>query len=277
MKENPIDVSVILPAYNAENFINSAIKSIIEQSLGNWELIVVDDGSVDSTADQVEHFNDFRIKLIQQHNAGVSAARNRGLDIARGRYITFLDADDVLPSSALYDRVSYMDNHPEVGIASGCVEIWDATSERMLQMYNPSKEIVCFFDHIIALDPDVFFGICYMIRNKNLHKNRFIEGISHAEDLIFFSELAYDQNLIYGAVDAIVYRYRKQAVSAMSNLPGIEQGYFSFLNRVSTRKLGTARQRRFLKWKVSTILFKSWVREGKVMRGGKALVKALCS
>lgn len=89
------EISVIMPAYNAASFLVESITSVINQSFTSWELIVVDDGSKDNTAEIVANFqSDKRIKLLQQANGGVSSARNAGIKIASGNYITFLDADD---------------------------------------------------------------------------------------------------------------------------------------------------------------------------------------
>jgi succinoglycan biosynthesis protein ExoO len=88
-------VSVILPAYNAEKYIGEAIESVLKQTYPYFELIVVDDGSKDNTADVVKSFNDNRIHLIQQlENKGVSEARNTGMEYAKGRWFAHIDADD---------------------------------------------------------------------------------------------------------------------------------------------------------------------------------------
>ncbi len=94
-----------MPAYNVEAFIGEAIESVLRQSVSDWELIVVDDGSTDATAGIVRRFTDPRIQFIRQENAGVSAARNRGIAAARGAYFAFLDADDRLRPTAL-ERLS---------------------------------------------------------------------------------------------------------------------------------------------------------------------------
>ena len=87
-------VSVIIPAYNCSKFINIAIDSVLEQTYKNYELIVVDDGSTDNTADIVSKYND-KLKYILQDNGGVSKARNTGINNSNGSYIALLDADDV--------------------------------------------------------------------------------------------------------------------------------------------------------------------------------------
>ena len=107
-------VSIIMPAYNAEKYILESIDSVIAQTYKSWELIVVDDGSVDSTSVVVRNFKDRRVKLIEQINSGVSKARNSGIENAKGEYITFLDSDDLWEKYKLEVQVSYMLNNPSV-------------------------------------------------------------------------------------------------------------------------------------------------------------------
>lgn len=96
-------ISVIIPAYNAELFINRAIGSIVRQSYKNLDIVIIDDGSTDSTRKLCQEWVNFdsRVRYIYQENTGVSGARNRGLEEARGDYISFLDADDELEESAI--------------------------------------------------------------------------------------------------------------------------------------------------------------------------------
>src|SRR5690606_21293510 len=96
MAESSIKVSVIIPVYNADKFLARCLSSIISQTLKNIEIIVVDDGSTDTSRDILKKFadRDNRIVIIRQRNQGVSIARNAGLAIARGEYVGFVDSDD---------------------------------------------------------------------------------------------------------------------------------------------------------------------------------------
>lgn len=94
-------VSVILPVFNEEKYIKNAIESVLSQTLTDFELIVVDDGSTDNTSDIVKGFDDERIKVIVQSNKGPGAARNKALETATGEYVMFLDGDDFFLSDAL--------------------------------------------------------------------------------------------------------------------------------------------------------------------------------
>ena len=109
-------VSVIMPAYNAEKYIGEAIDTVIAQEFADWELVVVDDGSTDSTPELLAAYNDDRIKVVTQQNGGEAAARNTGLRNAVGDYIAFLDSDDFYVPTTLSDRLRYLDAHPEFGV-----------------------------------------------------------------------------------------------------------------------------------------------------------------
>ena len=93
-----VTVSIVMPAYNAEAYIEAAIRSVMSQTFENWELIVIDDGSQDATVDIVRRLarEDSRITFLQnENNMGVSKTRNRGMDLAGDNYVAFLDSDDV--------------------------------------------------------------------------------------------------------------------------------------------------------------------------------------
>lgn len=107
-------VSVVIPAYNCAPFIGEAIESVLRQDYPNREIIVVDDGSTDDTVDAVSKFGD-RIHLISQSNSGAPAARNTGLQAARGEYITLLDADDIWLPTKVSDCVRHLEGTPEIG------------------------------------------------------------------------------------------------------------------------------------------------------------------
>ncbi len=98
---NPPEVSVIIPAHNAEPWLAAAVASVQAQTFTNWELIIVNDGSTDGTILAAHTFGDPRIRVVDQANAGVSAARNAGIAAARGHFVAFLDADDALGSNNL--------------------------------------------------------------------------------------------------------------------------------------------------------------------------------
>lgn len=94
-------ISVILPVYNSQKFIKQAIESVLGQTFTDFELIIVNDGSTDSTLEIISDFKDKRIRLISQQNQGPGAARNNALKVAEGDYVMFLDSDDWYSKDAL--------------------------------------------------------------------------------------------------------------------------------------------------------------------------------
>lgn len=108
-------VSIVTPAYNAGSFIAETIKSVLAQTYGNFEMIIVDDGSTDNTAEVIRSFSDPRIRYLHQKNAGQSSARNAAIAVARGKYIALLDHDDIFYPNKLAEQVAYMEAHPDCG------------------------------------------------------------------------------------------------------------------------------------------------------------------
>jgi teichuronic acid biosynthesis glycosyltransferase TuaG len=115
---NSPQVSVIMPAFNAELYIEEAIQSIIDQTFINWELIIINDGSTDSTRNIAEKYvlQDARIRLINQENKKLSAARNTGITNANGEWVAFLDADDLWVPVKLEKQLQAARAYPKAGV-----------------------------------------------------------------------------------------------------------------------------------------------------------------
>ena len=116
-------VSVIIPAYNAEKYVLEAIRSVEAQGYGSVEILLIDDGSKDSTVELVRQAAP-QVRIIQQANAGAAAARNKGLEEATGEFICFLDADDGWFPGKLKAQVGYLLEHTEVGISYHKWYVW---------------------------------------------------------------------------------------------------------------------------------------------------------
>jgi len=114
-------VSVIIPVYNCERYLGEAIESVLAQTCGPLEIIVVDDGSTDHTADVARSFAP-AVRYFLQAHAGAPAARNRGAELARGCYIAYLDADDLWVGEKLERQIDSFDEDPELDMVCGCVE-----------------------------------------------------------------------------------------------------------------------------------------------------------
>jgi glycosyltransferase involved in cell wall biosynthesis len=127
--------SVIIAAYNVEGFIGPAVESALGQTHPEVEVIVVNDGSTDDTASALAPFRD-RIRYVEQPNRGLAAARNRGLEEARGTYVALLDGDDLWLPHRLESMISFLEGHPEIGFATSDAFFMNggpASSERYYQ------------------------------------------------------------------------------------------------------------------------------------------------
>jgi len=127
-------VSAIITTYNRKDFVQEAVDSVLVQTYGDWELIVVDDGSIDDTGEALQGYGE-QLLYTYEANQGVSKARNRGLELAQGEFIAYLDSDDLWLSQKLQVQVACMDEHPEAQICY-TDEIWIRRGVRV----NPKKK-----------------------------------------------------------------------------------------------------------------------------------------
>src|ERR1039458_5312287 len=124
-------VSVIMPVYNGEKFLRTAVDSVLWQTFEDWELVVVDDASTDSTPDILADYRDPRIRVLRNEtNRKPAACANRGLAGASGRYIARLDADDVWLPDRLAVQLRYLEAHPEVTLVGSAAHLIDEAGVR---------------------------------------------------------------------------------------------------------------------------------------------------
>lgn len=191
-------ISVILCVYNEERFINKAIESILNQSLNDFELIVVNDGSTDSTLDIINSYNDNRIRLINQKNIGLGASRNKAMKLARGEYVAFLDGDDWFRSDAL--EIAYSEAKSQnTDITIFQIKYFDDETGEFsdndwfnLNSFDESFDNRTFNpDECSSFLFDLSVNACQKIyRNEFLSQSgaEFVEGIFF-EDMPFFFEI----------------------------------------------------------------------------------------
>ncbi len=118
---NPL-ISVIMPVYNADQFVGEAIESILSQTFDDFEFLIIDDCSEDSSSQIISRYNDPRIRLLKnQKNIGVARTLNKGLSLARGRYVARMDADDVSIAKRFSRQFEHMERFPDVDICGSWV------------------------------------------------------------------------------------------------------------------------------------------------------------
>ncbi|HRF78803.1 MAG TPA: glycosyltransferase [Flavobacteriales bacterium] len=198
-------VSIIIPAYNAAPYIEQTIRSVLDQTFTDFEVIVVDDGSTDSTADIVSRITDPRISLVRQHNGGVSNARNAGIELARGGIIGFLDADDTFEPKAIEVKVKALAS-VDVGWVFCDLLVCDAELNPVGLINGNADDIVRTI--LLGIEPAVP-GACSNIMLKRTciaNGLRFNPALSNAADQLFVLALANQFKAAHIAEPLVRYR-----------------------------------------------------------------------
>lgn len=133
-------VSVIVPAYNAMQFLPKTVDSVLKQTYQDFEIFIINDGSTDNIEEWVRTVEDKRVRLISQHNQGQSAARNEGIKNSSGQYIAFLDADDLWAPSKLEKQVQVLDSNPDTGLVYSWVSLIDENDHPLDKTWTISEE-----------------------------------------------------------------------------------------------------------------------------------------
>lgn len=190
-------ISVIIPTYNAAGYISDAIKSVLAQNWTNCQIIVIDDGSTDQTKSEVLRFQE--VIYVFQENAGPSAARNHGLRIAEGDYISFLDADDTYPQNKFSLQMTYLMQHPKTLFTSGRIKYHASDEEHMPQVS---------FDEIDEKSmKNWHLGACLFRKECFELVGQFNEDLRHSEDVDWWLR-AVESNIPYVVIDEITLNYR---------------------------------------------------------------------
>ena len=141
-KKDPL-VSVVMPAYNAEKFIGESIESILNQTFKDFEFIILDDCSKDSTWEIIQEYakKDERIVPIKnEKNLNIALNRNKGVEMSKGKYIVWQDADDISKPERIEKLVNYMESYPEVGICGSFIQSFDEGGDLDIREYSTKDE-----------------------------------------------------------------------------------------------------------------------------------------
>lgn len=207
MKE-PILISVILPVYNAAEYVEEAIKSILDQTYPNFELIILNDGSTDNSIDKIKLFKDSRIRLINDpQNRGLVYRLNQGLDLARGTYIARMDADDYSVPIRFEKQVAFLEAHPEIGVLSSWFEVME--NAKIIKQPNDHEDILLrMLTHCPITHPAV------MIRASILKTGiRYKPKYFPVEDYHFWIDLVQHTKFANLPEPLLLYRWHEEKVS----------------------------------------------------------------
>lgn len=199
-------VSVITPAYNAAPFLEEAVESVQSQSFVDWEMIIVDDCSMDETYNIAQQLakKDDRIRVLQnEKNSGVAATRNKALDVATGEYIAFLDADDLWLSQKLEKQVQFMDTGKYVLTYTNYQKFNSDTGQRQKKVIKAPSTMTAK-----RIYGDTSIGCLTVMVNRNKSGPFHMPLIDHTEDNITWQEILSKGYTAY-RLDEVLSLYRE--------------------------------------------------------------------
>lgn len=196
-------ISVVIPLYNKEKQIAHTLQSVFHQTFQDFEVVIVDDGSTDRSVAEVDKFNDSRIRLICQKNAGVSAARNRGVEEAKGNLIAFLDADDEWKPEYLATQYHLSQKYPDCNVFACNYEFRDMegrvtpTIIRKLPFIGEDGILSNYFEVASCSHPPLWTSAVMVKKSAIQAIGGFPTDVSHGEDLLTWANLAVRNEIAY--------------------------------------------------------------------------------
>lgn len=214
-------LSVIVPVYNVESYLNQCVESILSQSHTELELILVDDGSPDRSGSMCDEWaaKDCRVRVIHKENGGVCSARNAGLDAARGEYIAFVDSDDWL-DTGMYETM--MEQSCDI-VLCDCVKEHPGSQELYSHAIRPGfydrKQLETeYFPHLLMMEhveyPATISNWVMVFRRELAQDIRYLSGVRYSEDLLFGAQLMYRAKSFCYLKGQAFYHYRMNPASA---------------------------------------------------------------
>lgn len=196
-------ISVVIPLYNKEKSIASTLRTVLNQTFSDYEIVIVNDGSTDGSVEEIEKVQDDRIRLVHQPNAGVSAARNRGIEEAKGDLIAFLDADDEWKPEYLATQYHLFQKYPECSVFACNYEFRDVSGKvtptliHKLPFAGEDGILSNYFEVASCSHPPIC-SISVMVKKQVMQAiGGFPLGIKSGEDLLTWARLAVNGMIAY--------------------------------------------------------------------------------
>ena len=211
---NPLQFSIITTSYNRRHILPTTIQSVFSQEFKNFEYIIVDDGSTDGTDEYIAKVNDPRIRYIKlEKNQERGYARNRGIEMAKGRYVTILDSDDIIFPNHLSEANRFIENNPDIAFFANTYEIVQKNEDLRKKVHYPNKNFIKNICKTNSLAPVSIF-----ILTKVAQQNPFDEDYNFilAEDLYVWLNIASQHGIQFN--DAFTCSCVRHDESTMNNL-----------------------------------------------------------
>ncbi len=180
-------VSVIMPVYGVEKYVETAIQSVLKQSFSDFEFLIIDDCSPDRSVDICRKFDDSRIRIIEHtENRGLAGARNTGIRQAKGEYLAFLDSDDAWHPEKLHKHVSHLEMNPAIGLSFSRSEFMDENGKRLSHCQMPKLDFAPA-EHLLCRNP-IGNGSAPVVRREVFEDIGFESNQGHSDPISYFDE-----------------------------------------------------------------------------------------
>lgn len=227
-------ISIIVPIYNVEKYLSRCIESILSQTFSNIEIILIDDGSTDNSGNICEEYaqKDYRVKFFYKENGGVSAARNYGLDKARGEWITFVDSDDWIDKNMYYEMYNKAVSSRADIVLCSFYEYYGPTRQILRDtLLEESEKSTIFRNSFLS-----FTSLCNMLVHRSLYdkyKLRIPEYIVNCEDFWLTIRLFYYAKKI-SSIHIPLYYYNRENINSILNNLNEERRNSEYLSYLDT-------------------------------------------
>jgi glycosyltransferase involved in cell wall biosynthesis len=214
-----IKISIIAPVYNAEKYLSQCIDSVLSQTVTDFELLLIDDGSSDRSGNICDEYarKDFRVQVFHKRNGGVSSARNLGIDKAQGEWITFVDSDDRLENTFLEQMLAKALELKVDAVFCNCYYVYEnETIQKSIYTENTVEDGEGMLKRFL-----IRFGTRSELWGKIIKKkylnHRLKENVKIGEDFLYLIELYYSHDCKTAIITDYLYYYRQLETSAMNN------------------------------------------------------------
>ncbi|MBL4673283.1 MAG: glycosyltransferase [Arenicella sp.] len=241
-------VSVVIPVYNVEQYIEEALDSVLSQSYQNIEVLIVDDGSPDDSISTIKkNYSDSRIRIIEQANRGLAGARNTGIRSANGGYVAFLDSDDFWEKNKLDQHIQLMLNHDNCGVSFCSSSFVDENSQFLGRLQAPKKKANYQAKDIFCRNPigngsvpvirlEILQQIGFETSDKNQdglpYTQYFDESLQQSEDVDCWTRIAILTGTDFYYIDQPLTNYRLNSGGLSANVEKQFETWMHLLNKL---------------------------------------------
>lgn len=225
------EITVLMAVYNGERYFGEAIESILRQSFGDFEFVIVDDASTDGTSSILKEYalTDKRIRLIRnEKNLGLSKSLNRGLEMAKGAYVARMDADDIARPERFATQLAWLKGHPEILVLGSAIQMIDKDGCQLATNPPPFSSVEMRWTSFFGQQ----FVVCHpsvMIRRELFERFGFYAEIPTSQDLELWGRLMYENPYPIANLDEVLLDYRVHSKAISTNQSELQ---FHTSNRV---------------------------------------------